>query len=338
MNRLLAMLVASTLSMTCPAPLPAAQPLGLETYRWLDVEGRPLPFQDHAAILEALRSGSVVSRHEIGRGVAGAEKLVLEHEGARFHAAFRTVDALVESEPKGGARRPMSYRDAAIFEAAAYELSELLGIGRVPPAVARSIDGTDGTVQIWMEQTTPEVELLDQGSLDPPDPGLWNRQKDIMRVFDSLIANNDRNQGNLLIDANWNIWLIDHTRAFNRSSELVDRDSITRCERGLWASLQALDEPTIRGRTQSYLKRREVRALLLRRDQLIRHIEKLIEKQGESDVLFHLPAAAPAALTAERLSAPHAATSSSESPFEPASFVEYRCEERGGKRGADPAR
>jgi hypothetical protein len=286
LDRLLAMLVASTLSMICPAPLSAAQPRGLETYRWLDVEGRPLPFQDHAAILEALRSGSVVSRHEIGRGVAGAEKVVLEHEGARFHAAFRTVNALVESEPTGGARRPMSYRDAAIFEVAAYELSELLGIGWVPPAVARRIDGTDGTVQIWMEQTAPEVALLDQGSLDPPDPGRWNRQKEIMRVFDSLIANNDRNQGNLLIDAQWNIWLIDHTRAFNRSSKLVDRDSITRCERGLWLSLQALDEPTIRGRVEPYLKRREIRALLLRHGKLVHHLEKLIEKRGENAVVF----------------------------------------------------
>lgn len=323
LDRLLAMLVASTLSMAYPAPLPAAQPLGFEAYRWLDVEGRPLPFQDHAAIREALRSGSVVGRHEIGRGVAGAEKLVLEHEGARLHAVFRTVDAEVESEPNGGARRPMSYRDAAIFEAAAYELSELLGIGWVPPAVARSIGGTDGTVQIWMERTTAEVELVDQSKLAPPDPGRWNRQKEIMCVFDSLIANNDRNQGNLLIDANWNIWLIDHTRAFNRSSELADRDSITRCERGLLASLQALDEPTIRGRMKPYLKRREIHALLLRRGKLVRHLEKLIEERGENAVLFDLTAAAPRAPAAE-LPPPVLAASPNPVPRDqPASIMKF---------------
>jgi len=49
-------------------------------YLFLDVEGRPLPFQDHAAIREALLKATVVSREPIGRGVAGAERLVLEHE------------------------------------------------------------------------------------------------------------------------------------------------------------------------------------------------------------------------------------------------------------------
>lgn len=288
---LLLLLAAAALVVSYPATAPAAQPSGLEAYRWLDVDGRPLPFQDHAAIREALRSGSVISREKIGRGVAGAEKLVLEHDGARFHAAFRTVDVEVESEPMSGAKRPKSYRDAAIFEVAAYELSELYGIGRVPPAVARSIDGAHGTVQIWMEQTTPEIELLEQGSLDPPDPARWNRQKEIMRVFDSLIANNDRNQGNLLIDSSWNIWLIDHTRGFKQSSELIDSDRLTACERGLWASLRGIDEAAVRERVEPYLGSREVRALLLRRDKLIRHLQKLIDKQGEDAVLFDLPAA-----------------------------------------------
>jgi hypothetical protein len=290
---LLPLLVAALLLVSHPETSPAEQVPGLEAYRWLDVDGRPLPFQDHAAIREALKSGLVISRKKIGRGVAGAEKLVLEHGGSRFHVAFRTVDVEVRSEPMGGAKRPKSYRDAAIFEVAAYELSELLGIDRVPPVVARRIDGTDGTVQIWMEATKPEVELLDEASLIPPEPGRWNRQKKIMRVFDSLIANNDRNQGNLLIDESWNIWLIDHTRAFKQSSELIDRSELTACERGLWTSLQALDDATIRERVEPYLESREVRALLLRRNKMIQHLEKLIKKQGEDAVLFDLHTAAP---------------------------------------------
>jgi hypothetical protein len=258
-------------------------------YLFLDVEGRPLPFQDHAAIREALLKATVVSREPIGRGVAGAERLVLEHEGVRFRAAFRTVNVKVESEPVSGAKRPKEYRDAAIFEAAAYELSELLGLGRVPPAVARSIDERAGTVQIWMEGTRPEVELLEQGALSPPDEASWRRQKQVMRVFDSLIANNDRNQGNLLIDADWTIWLIDHTRAFKQSSELFEREKLTSCERGLWSALQALDETVIRESLEPYLESREVASLLRRREKLLDHLQGLIEKQGEEAVLFNLP-------------------------------------------------
>lgn len=259
------------------------------SYLFLDLEGRPLPFQDYAAICEALRSGTVISREPIGRGVAGAERLVLEHEGVRFRAAFRTVDVKVESEPVSGAKRPKEYRDAAIFEAAAYELSELLGLGRVPPAVPRRIDERGGTLQIWMEATRPEVELLEQGALTPPDESSWRRQKQVMRVFDSLIANNDRNQGNLLIDADWTIWLIDHTRAFKQSSELFEREKLTSCERGLWSALQELDETVIRERLGPYLENREIASLLRRREKLLDHLQGLIEKEGEEAVLFDLP-------------------------------------------------
>ena len=197
--------VATCSSTAAEVPTAAAVssegPPALAAYQWLDVDGKPLPFQDHAAIREALRSAEVLSREKIGRGVGGAEKLVLELGDTRFHAAFRTVDVTKRPPPTGGATKPtMKYRDAAIFEAAAYELSELLGIGRVPPTVVRRIGDQDGTVQIWIEGTTPEVVLVEQRGLQPPDQARWRRQKQMMYVFDSLIANTDRNQGNLLID------------------------------------------------------------------------------------------------------------------------------------------
>ena len=290
-----AMACAATGSSTA-AEMPAAAdvstegPPALAVYQWLDVDGNPLPFQDHAAIQEALRSATVVSRKKIGRGVAGAEKLVLELGGTRFHAAFRTIDVSVRPPPSGGTTRPtLKYRDAAIFEVAAYELSELLGLGRVPPAVPRRIDERAGTVQIWLEGTRPEVELLEQGALTPPDEARWRRQKQVMRVFDSLIANNDRNQGNLLIDAEWDIWLIDHTRAFKQSSELFEREKLTGCERSLWSALQGLDEAVIRERLGPYLESREIASLLRRREKLLDHLQGLIEKEGEEAVLFDLP-------------------------------------------------
>lgn len=53
---------------------------------WLDVSGEPLPFQDHHTIREVMASARVISREKVGRGVAGIEKLLLEHDGIRFHA------------------------------------------------------------------------------------------------------------------------------------------------------------------------------------------------------------------------------------------------------------
>jgi len=187
----------------------------------------------------------------------------------------------------------MKYRDAAIFEAAAYELSELLGVGRVPPAVVRSIDGQAGTAQIWMEGTAPEVVLVERGELQPPDQERWRQQKQIMYVFDTLIANTDRNQGNLLIDDRWNIWLIDHTRSFRRTEELLFGKRLSTCERRLWTALRQIDEDTLEQRLEPYLERAEIVSLLRRRANLIRNFEKAIKKSGEDAVLYDLRPPAP---------------------------------------------
>jgi hypothetical protein len=269
----------------------AQSPTDLDGYVWLDANGDPLPFQDHETIMEVMRSARVVSREKVPRGVAGVEKLGLEHEGIRFHAAFRSVDVTARKTPQGGVRNSRKkYRDAAIFERAAYELSELLGVGRVPPVVVRRVDEVVGTVQIWMEGTRPEVELIQNQQLQPPDVVRWSQQKRIMGFFDNLICNSDRNQGNILIDGSWNIWFIDHTRAFKRSSRLLYVDRINRCERRLWSAVHEIDEETLRRRLEPYLESQEISKLLRRRKQMIRRIQGLIDKKGEEAVLFDLKA------------------------------------------------
>jgi hypothetical protein len=77
---------------------------------------------------------------------------------------------------------------------------------------------------------TAEVELVERGSSSRPT-GSWRPEADHVRVR-HLIANTDRNQGNLLIDDRWNIWLIDHTRAFRRTSSSCT-ERLSTCERGL---------------------------------------------------------------------------------------------------------
>jgi hypothetical protein len=256
---------------------------------WLDAHGRPLPFQDHPAVQDAMRSARVVSRESIGQGVSGTEELLLEKDETLFHAAFRTVDRRVRQPPPGPARRGTVLRDSAIFECAAYELSQLLGMGRVPPVVERRIGTQDGTVQIWLEETHSEFELREQEGLRPPDLDRWDQQRQIMYAFDSLIANFDRNQGNVMLDRSWNMWFIDHTRAFKQSSELRNLDRLTQCEHGFWNALRGLDEDMLRQRLEPYLGGRQISNLLTRRTRLIRHFQALIDEHGEDAVLFDLP-------------------------------------------------
>ena len=262
-------------------------------YQWLDVRGQPLPFQDNAAIQDAMRSARVVDRETIGHGVLAAEKLLLEGADARFHAAFRMADVKLREPSATGRKRAKKFRDAAIFECAAYEVSQLLGMGRIPPVVERRIGAQDGTLQIWAEDTRTERGLREQKRLRPPDLERWDQQRQIMYAFDSLIGNFDRNEGNVLLDRSWNMWFIDHTRAFEPSSKLLNRDRLKACERGFWNSLREMDEDVLRRRLENILERREIANLVSRRLKLISHIQELIDEHGEEAVLFDLrPAAA----------------------------------------------
>ncbi len=256
-------------------------------YVYRDIEGEPLPFQDTASILEALRTGEIVERELMSRGVANNIKLVIKHGETRFHAVLRLIN-VSENEETGSLRIVVSYRDSHIFEVAAFELNELLGIGRIPPTVVRRVDGAEGSVQIWMEGMTPEDLMLKKGRLSPPDRNLWWQQKGVMWVLDALIANTDRNQGNLLIDDEWNLWFIDHTRAFRETSVLFGVDELNLCERGLWTALQNADNDEISERLEPYLNSKELKKLILRKKKLIKHIQKRIKKKGEDKVLYTL--------------------------------------------------
>lgn len=269
------------------SPTAAQSTLYPTDYVYLAADGDPLPFQDHATILEALRQGKIVEREQMSRGVAKNIKLLLEYEGVRFKAVMRLIN-VTEEEETGSARMVVIYRDSYIFETAAYELSELLGMGRVPPTVHRSANQAGSSVQIWMEGTTPEDIMLEEGRLRPPNRALWWKQKSIMWVFDALIANTDRNQGNLLIDENWNLWLIDHTRAFRETSVLFDVQHLKMCEKNLWAALLAVDDETIEKRLEPYLTSAEIKKLFLRKARLIKHFKKRIKKHGEQRILFDL--------------------------------------------------
>jgi hypothetical protein len=107
-----------------------------------------------------------------------------------------------------------------------------------------------------------------------------------MYVFDALVANLDRNQGNILVDREWTLWLIDHTRAFTQVDELLEPKKITRCSRDLWLALRDLDVASLQPRLEPLLTKAEIRALFKRRIELVRHIEALIAAKGEAAVLF----------------------------------------------------
>ncbi len=156
-------------------------------------------------------------------------------------------------------------------------------MNNVPPAVVRKVRNSQGSVQLWIENAMTEAERR-QERLVPA--GTWRLAAHDMWVFDNLINNIDRNQGNILYDADWNLWFIDHTRAFGRIKKLPSPERIKRCSQRLWEALRALDGEQVKERLGPYLGGFEIEAVMARRDRLVELIEQKIAELGEDAVLF----------------------------------------------------
>jgi hypothetical protein len=251
---------------------------------WLDPEGKPLPFTSDEEVMEFLRTARVIRSEQIPLGSTRPLKVVLEKDGVRMHAIFHDVNKDKPMQRLASGTVVMNFRDSYIFQPAAYELSRLLGLDNVPPVVLRKLRGKRGSLQAWVENTMTQKSRVND-NITAPDTMLWNKQMWNMRVFDNLIYNTDRNQGNILIDRNWRIWLIDHTRAFRREKELRTPELVIHCDRKLWEKLKSLDEKVVRERLKKFLRSSQIKALMRRRDKLVEHLQKLIQERGDK-VLF----------------------------------------------------
>ena len=221
---------------------------------WQGPTDESLPFRSNEEVEEFLRTAEIVSRERVGAGLNNPYKVLLEKDGIQMYAVFR--DVRVESS-----QMKFFFRDDAIFECAAYELAKLLGLDTVPPTVKRKIRGKEGTLQAWVENVATEKALRKETDV-PPSGGInrwrWRMQRQNIYIFDNLIYNEDRNTGNILIEPDWKLWMIDHTRAFRRWKELMNPEQIKYSERSLWEKLQALDETEVRAKLKDFLKPAEI--------------------------------------------------------------------------------
>ncbi|MCZ6727849.1 MAG: metallophosphoesterase [Acidobacteria bacterium] len=252
---------------------------------WLAPDGEPLPFESPEDVADFLRSADVESVKDIPIGVTQPKWLVLAKGGLRSRAVFRYVAITEQRRRLSTGEFVMYFRDDYINEVAAYELSRLLGMDNLPPAVEREIDGQPGSVQMAVENAMMETDRREK-KIEPPDRTRFTRQFYDMKVFDNLINNIDRNSGNFLFDADWKLWLIDHTRSFARGQELPSPQDVLGCSRDLLAGIKALDESVVTERLRPYLSMPEIKALLERRKRLLALIEERIAERGEDRFLF----------------------------------------------------
>jgi hypothetical protein len=122
------------------------------------------------------------------------------------------------------------------------------------------------------------------GVAGPPGPKVagWTRALVRAKMFDNLIANKDPNLGNWLVDPDWHLLLIDHSRSFTTMKSMVHKmDNI---DGPLWDKFKALDEASLGEAIGKWVGKGEIKAMIERRDAMAKEVDRLVKAKGESAI------------------------------------------------------
>jgi hypothetical protein len=179
----------------------------------------------------------------------------------------------------------VNFQDTWQTEIPAYIVDLMIGLKMVPATVERSINGQRGSLQWWVQSMMAEAERQKKG-VQAPDEELFKQRLLKMHLFDQLIANVDRHMNNILITRDFDLRLIDHSRAFRQTPQLKDPTRLTRFSKSLLEGIQKLEYQELRKRTNRWLVDGQIRALLARRDAIVALVSQRIAESGEAAVIY----------------------------------------------------
>ncbi len=220
-----------------------------------------------------LAKAKIVRTRGVNTGITGTLRATLTDGRVTHDASIQTID---EYKPRfeGNRGTEINFRDTWRYNVAAYRLDRLLELGMIPPSVERPYNSKKGSFTWWVDDVLMDEAVRLKKKIDSPDARRWNEQMWHVRLFDQLIYNVDRNLGNLLIDTDWRIWMIDHSRAFRLFDVPKTPGNIAKCDRAVLDRLKALDKATLTSTMEDYLTPQEISTMLKRRDVIVQHLEK----------------------------------------------------------------
>ena len=232
----------------------------------------------HAQKEEFLLKAKIVTAKPAAKGITTTLRATLSDGQLTHDASIQRIDDTKHNyETNMGTE--MVFRDSWEFNVAAYKLDRLLGLNMIPATVERVYQGTHGSFTWWVDDVLMDEGERQSKKQQSPDKQTWDDQMSIVNVFDQLIYNIDRNVGNLLYDKDWQIWMIDHTRAFRTNTDLMDAKVLTRCDSALLEKLKQLDAATLKKEIGAYdIDSNRIKGLLARRDKIV----KIFEQKGPS--------------------------------------------------------
>ncbi len=234
------------------------------------------------AMEDFLLHAEVVEIEDVGEGITEPRRLTLEQGGVRRRAIFKDIDQEIEDAMVHTNRFERGFSDKYVYEAAAYRVDRLVGIGLVPVTVIRTLhteagDET-GSVQQWIDDAT----TLERAQADPDaevgDFDLLVERLTLMYVLDALIYNVDRNPANILVGkVDPDVFHpIDHSRAFRPNANLPPESGgagVPIPAPGA-AALQAFDLDDLTALLGDLLDRDQIRTIAKRRDRLVKKLTK----------------------------------------------------------------
>lgn len=235
-----------------------------------------------------LQHANIVATKSTKKGVTAAKRVTLSDGRVTHDAQLQDVDIALPIFEVGPKYTEVDFKDTYRYNIAGYRLSRLLGLDNVPMSVERKVNGKPVAITWWIDDV-----ILDEGTRQKehtvgPNPSRTASQIHILRVFDELIQNRDRNAGNLLWTADWKMWMIDHTRAFRLGKDLLKPQQLERVDRTLLEKMKGLTAPELSEVMSKSLTKAEIDALLVRRDAIVKLFDGKIAQRGEAAVLFTL--------------------------------------------------
>ena len=237
---------------------------------------------------EFLAKAAIIKEKTASTGVTRPIRATLSDGVLTHDAQFQTVDQ-AKAVFDAGKASEVDFKDSYRFNIAGYRLAQMVGLQTVPMSIERRYKNKDAAVTWWIDDVMFEEDGRQklQDKLGP-DPERTQKQIHIMRVWDELIQNKDRNAGNIVWTKDWTMWLIDHTRAFRSGGSLLNPAELVRVERTMFEKMKQLTEAEVSTTMKGILTKSEIRPILKRRDAIVAHFEKLIAERSEAAVFFTL--------------------------------------------------
>ena len=250
-----------------PPPAPAEAP-----NRPAAVAVAPTP--PDAEVEKFLREAKILDTKGTKKGVTGSLRATLSDGTLTHDAQIQTIDES-KREFRTNSSIEFDFRDSWTFNIAAYKIDRLIGLNMVPVSVQRPHRGTPAAFTWWVDDVLMDEQDRTKKKLEAPDRGYYSRQRSMMHVFDELIANVDRNMGNIVYLKDWRLVLIDHTRSFRKYSTLRVPAQVTRCDRLVYEAIKKLDRETLKKEVGKQLDDGQIKSLLARRDAIVKKLDSL---------------------------------------------------------------